>query len=428
VAKKPGDIFETLAKHAVQSIELRYTEAGGAARCASIPAERLDAATLSEGFALDPGAILLPDVASAHLDPFRAAPTLVLLCDLLDAEDEDPRRLAKRAEEALAASGAADAVQIGSELRYYVFDAVAYENAPDATGYRLEPSAAGELDALRSEVLVALHAAGIEVALQRAIPGASGQTALELRPRPLVRAADAVLGAKHAIRAVAESRGKSATFMPKPLANAPGSGFRVSLGLLKDGKSPFFDKDGWSTASQTMLFFIGGVLAHVDSLLGLCAPSANSYTRLAEERLLVAFGPSRAATAVAVDPPGLAETRFPRIAFRPPDLSANPYLAFAALLCAGLDGIAGRIDPISAGFGPLDARPPRGPGANGLRALAPALRDALDALDRDQAYLTGGGVFSAALLSNLSAKRRATEVVALERLPHPYEYELSFDC
>ena len=430
-AAKAADVLETIAAHAVHTVDLRYSVAGGAWCSAGVPSERLDANALLAGIALEPGALLVPDLDSAYLDGQRAAPTLVLICDLVEPGDEDPRRLAKRAEARLSASGIADSLQIAAELRYYVFDAIGYENAPDATGYRIEAGSTGELDALRAEILVALRANGIEVAVQRAIARSPAQTALELRPRSLLRAADALLCAKHTVRAVVERRGKSATFMPKPLAGSPGSALRVGLSLLKDGKSPFFDKDGWACASQTLLFFVGGLLTHADSLLALCAPSANSYTRLAaaEQPLLVAFGPSHAATAVAVDPPGRPEAKHPRIDFRPPDASANPYLAFAALLCAGLDGVERRIDPISAGFGPLEAAVPRGrTAAAKLRRLAPTLGAALDAFAADHAYLTAGDVFGDAFIRRWSEARRAREVIPLEARPHPFEYELSYDC
>ena len=424
-AKKANELLDTIAKHGVQTVLLRYGTAH-----ASIPPERLDAAALLEGIALEPGTTLVPDLDSAHLDPFAAAPALVLVCDLLDAADEDPRRVAKRAEARLTASGFADSLHVGSELRYYVFDEVAYENAPDATGYQLDAIAERELEAIRAEVLGALKASGVEAGVQRSVAGAPGQTALDLRAKPLTRAADSVFATKIAVKAVAARHGKSATFMPKPLAGSAGSALRVRMSPNKDGKSPFFDKDGWAAASQTMLFFIGGLLAHADSLLALCAPSANSYTHFAslDVPLLLAFGRGNAATAVTVDAPGRDDAKTPRVEFRAADLSANPYLAFAALLCAGLDGLARRTDPISSGFGPLETGATRRPAKPQFRGLAPHLGAALDALEKDRAYLTEGGVFGDAFLRRRSEALRANEIAAFWGRPHPLEYALTYEC
>jgi glutamine synthetase len=237
-----------------------------------------------------------------------------------------------------------------------------------------------------------------------------------------------VLCAKGVIKTAAERRGKSATFMPKALSGSPGCGLRINAGLVKDGKSRFFDKRGWAGASQMLLHFVGGLLAHVDSLLAICAPSANSFARFAamDEPLYVAFGPSHAATLVAVDSPG--EGKPPQLEFRGADLSANPYLAFAALLCAGVDGMLRSIDPISAGFGPLEGDIASGPGASAApRKAAANLGAALDALEREGAYLSDGDVFGTGLLRRWSEARRA-ELRALATRPHPYEFAQSYEC
>lgn len=420
--KKAADVLELIAQNAVRAVHLRFAGADGAARSASLPAQRLDAAALLEGIPLEPGVVLVPDAGSAHLDPFAGAQTLVLACDVVDGGGDDPRLVVKRAEARLISEGIADAVSVGCELSYHVFAGAAFENAPDATGYRLDAATESELSAVRADVVAALDACGLEAGLQCALP--FGQSTVELGPASPCRAGDAVLCAKHAIKSVAERHDKSATFMPLPMAGRPGNALRLTLGLLKDGKSPFFDKDGWSGASQKLLYFVGGVLAHAGSLSALCRPSLNSYTLSAGacEPLLTAFGPARAATLVAVGSPS-RELKARCVEFRGADLSANPHYAIAAMLCAGLDGIARRIDPISAGYGPFDGRVATGPGAPAaVRERTPTLGSALDELERDSAYLTAGGVFGAPFLRRWVEARRA-DVAELATRPHPYEFE-----
>lgn len=415
MAKKPADVLEMVAKHGVGIVDLRYCAENGGWHGASVPAARLDAAALSDGIVAGSGK-LVPDLESATLDALAATPTLALICDRVDAAEDDPRLLLKRAR--ARAASLADEIEAGSTLRYSLFDALAYEDAADARGYRLEACAPREASEVRSQVLAALLAAGVDVAFLRANPDAPEQSELEVNALPLVAAADAVTTAKQIVTAVAERSGKSATFMPKPSEALPGNAWTVRIGLLKDGKSPFFEKSGWAGSSQTLLHFVGGLLAHADSLAALCAPSTNSYKRLAAEPLLLAFGERHPASVVAVR----ADAKTPRIESRLPDATAQPHLALAALICAGLDGVARRSDPISAGFGPLE--PAHGKPATSLEKLRKpvgSLGSALDALERDHAYLTEGEVFPESAVRAWLQARRA-DVAAIDLRPHPAEF------
>jgi glutamine synthetase len=425
MAKKTGDVLELIAKHGVSVVGLRYAGDDGAWRIASIPAERVDARALAEGFELRPGVTLLPDQESAHLDPLHATATLALICSRRDAAGDDPRQLVERAEARLQASGVADAATIGCRLRYSVFASAAFEDAPDACGVRLETAGAHRLDAVRADVLVTLAASGVEIEMQQPLAGA--RTALDLAARAPARAGDAILTAKHVVKTVAARHGLSATFMPQAVAGGEGNGLDVRLHLNKDGKSPFYDKAGWAGASQTLLFAAGGLLAHADSLLALCAPSLNSHTRLAAEPRFVAFGSSRAPTVVAIDPTPGGAARAPRLTVRLGDASANPYALFAALLCAALDGVAQRVDPISAGYGPFESAAGTGAAQASPRVLAAGLARALDALERDHGYLSEGGVFDEAALRRWSDSRR-DQILAIAARPQPSEYALSYDC
>jgi glutamine synthetase len=222
---------------------------------------------------------------------------------------------------------------------------------------------------------------------------------------------------------VAARNGKTATFMPRPLFGEPGSSLRVRQALWKDGKPLFYDASGYAGASQTMLYYIGGLLAHADSLLAFTAPTTNSYRRDRTDRRASAIAFSSHAQAavvrIATTEPAAAKTQ--RVEFRAADPSANPYLAFAAMLCAGLDGIRRRIDPVRAGYGPLDANHAAG------RTTVASLEAALAALSADREYLTVAGVFAESFVSGYIERAMTTHVDAIAARPHPYEFELSYD-
>jgi glutamine synthetase len=420
MSKKPADVLETIAKNGVRTVDLRYADRTGAWRSAIVPAERFDTTAFGDGVRLDAGVRLVPDPNAAYLDPFRGMPALIVVCDRVDASGGCPRSIAKRAESASHAGGWADAVRVAAEIRYYVVDART-PGAHDAPG---RIACGSELDDVRDDALATLAACGLDVAAQRENASEPAQTILVLANAGLVAAADAAMLAKSIVKRAAERRGLAATFMALPFFGRAPSGAVVAVGALKGARSPFYDKDGWACASQTALFFAGGVLAHADSLLALCAPATNSFRRFAAGDVpTVALGAGAANTAAAVVAHG---DKTPFVEFRAGDCTANPYLAYAAILCAGLDGVARRIDPISAGYGPVEAAAPRRKSGPAPRALVSTLGAALDALERDDAYLCAGEVFGKAFIREwIEAKRNAA--IAVESRPHGFEIATAFD-
>jgi glutamine synthetase len=238
---------------------------------------------------------------------------------------------------------------------------------------------------------------------------------------------------KYVVKNVAARHNKTVTFMPKPLFGDNGSGMHVHQSIWKDGKPLFFDANGYGEASDLMLYYIGGLLTHIDSLLAFCAPTTNSYKRLVphyEAPVNVAFSARNRSAAIRIPMFYQGNAKAKRLEFRPPDPTANPYLAFAALLCAGLDGIKRKIDPVAAGFGPLDANiyelPPEE--AAKIKTVPGSLRESLDALASDHAYLTSGGVFSEDFIEQWISYKHDKELKPVEIRPHPYEFYLYFDA
>jgi glutamine synthetase len=261
----------------------------------------------------------------------------------------------------------------------------------------------------------------------------AGQAEIDFNYDSLVRTADNVMALKYVVKNVALRNGKTATFMPKPLFGDNGSGMHCHQSLWKDGKPLFFDRSGYAECSQTMLYYIGGLLAHIDSVLAFAAPTTNSYKRLVphyEAPVNVAFSARNRSAAIRIPMFFSGNPKAKRLEFRPPDATANPYLAFSAMLLAGLDGIKRKIDPVKAGYGPLDKNiyelPPEESAK--LRTVPGSLRAALEALAADHEYLTAGGVFSKDFITRWIDYKMETEVKPVEIRPTPYEFELYFDA
>jgi glutamine synthetase len=264
--------------------------------------------------------------------------------------------------------------------------------------------------------------------------GTAGQTEIDIRYNTLLDQADAVMIYKYVTRNVARRHGKTVTFMPKPLFGDNGSGMHVHQSLWKAGKNLFYSPTGYAELSQLALYYIGGLLTHIDSLMAFCAPTTNSYRRLVphfEAPVNVAFsmGNRSAAVRIPIFFKGPKYSKSKRIEFRPPDCAANPYLAFSAMLMAGLDGIKRKIDPTKAGFGPLDKNiyelPERE--AKRIKSVPGSLDASLSALEADNAYLLQGGVFSADLIDTWIDYKRTKELHEVKLRPVPYEFYLYHD-
>jgi glutamine synthetase len=438
-----------------------------------MPAERLGDELLRDGVAFDGSSIagyaqgatsdmtLLPDPSTAVLEPFWDRPTLSLVCDIRRGDGgpfaADPRGVARRAEEWMRSSGIADSVRMSPELEFYVFDSVrtacdthrsSYEidaeeaewNGQQAGGHGTRLPLRGgyhalppqdRLHRLRDDIVHQVQAAGIPVKYHHHEGGGPGQCEIELLFHPLLGAGDAVMTVKYLIRVLADRAGRTATFMPKPLWNAAGSGMHVHQHLFLDGRPLFWDADGWAGVSETALFYIGGLLHHGPALLGLTNPSTNSYKRLVsgfEAPVHLIYGLANRSAAVRIPAAGRTPAT-KRIEFRPPDATGNIYLSLAAMLMAGLDGIRRKLDPREAGFGPFDQKLASRPASERppLRTLPLSLDEALLALERDHDFLLEGDVFDAATLATwIDLKRREIDDVAAR--PHPREIDLYYDA
>lgn len=464
-------VLEMISEKGIRMLDLKFVDLPGMLHHLSVPVEVVDAGQLSEGFFFDGSSIrgfrgiaesdmiLRPDPATAVQDPFVEGPTLSLMADVLEpglkAYSRDPRGVARRAEQYLRESGIADASHWGVEIEFFVFDNVRFQTGPDASFYYVDSDEAhwssgrvpnggykvkhqqgylralpidGQTD-LRTAMTRQLQALGLVVERHHHEVATAGQNEINFRFSTLTDTADKAMLYKYAVKNVARAHGKTATFMPKPLYQNSGNGMHCNQSLVKDGVNLFHDADGYANLSQLALWYIGGLLTHVDALLAITNPTTNSYKRLVpgyEAPTSLAF--SRANRSAAVRIPISLSPRTTRIEFRTPDPTANPYLALAAQLMAGLDGIRRRIDPTAAGFGPVDVDIYHQPEATllKLRQVPSSLRQAVEALKADHDFLLEGGVFSEDLIETFVALKEE-EIRRLETHPHPVEFEMYYD-
>ena len=405
--------------------------------------------------------VLVPDLRTGVVDPFWEMSTLSFVCTTLEADTHavftnDPRNIAIRAEQFLVDLGIADESRWGPEFEFYVFDDVAYENGINRAGYRLDSKEADwnsmegghghyiplhggyhaippkdRLYNLRAEMSMILESMGIPVKYHHHEVGGPGQSEIETPMMGLIAAGDATMMVKYVSKMVAHRRGQAVTFMPKPLYGEAGSGMHFHQQLFKNGVNAFYDPEGYGCLSQTALYYIGGLLTHGAALLAFTNPSTNSYRRLVpgfEAPVNAFFSLGNRSAAIRI-PKYATEPDSARFEFRPPDATCNVYLALAAQLMAGLDGIRNRIDPTEAGFGPIDADVFSWSDAQraAIQQLPGSLDEALRALEADHAFLLAGDVFSPELIQNWVAYKRSEEYYPVRNRPHPFEVSLYFD-
>jgi glutamine synthetase len=462
-----ASILERIRKDAVPVVDFRFTDLRGRWQHLGFAAAGVNERVLTEGVMFDGSAVagwrdasqsdlmLIPDLASAVMDPFSAQPTLILICDVAEpgmgtGYERCPRSIARRAEAHLAGGGQADRLMVATEAAFHLFDDVRSEvRANEAfwrvdaeegpynagtrydlgnAGHRFAPgvpyavSPADHASDLRAEIATQLQTMGLEVQQHHHDPAPS-QSELNLAASPLRTAADRLQIYRYVVHSVASSYGKTATFMPKPMAGLPGAGLEIQQALWQ-GDRPLFAGRGYGDLSDLCLHFIGGILQHAHALNAFTNPTTNSYRRLAPgsgaPRHLAYAALNRSA---AIRLPFAARPQDKRLELRFPDGAANPYLAFAALLMAGLDGIRHKADPGE----PMDRNlydlPPEE--VDELPTLCRTLEDALAALERDRAFLTEGEVFADSMLDAYIALRRA-EIAAVEQVPHPVEFQLYY--
>lgn len=462
--------LELIKQHKVKWIDLRFTDIRGQQHHLTMPARDVDEEFFEVGKMFDgssmPGwkgieasdMILLPDDATAVIDPFTHESTLILFCDVIEPStmqgyDRDPRAIARRAEEFLKSTGIGDTVFVGPEPEFFVFDRVQYKSDMSGAMFRIHsaqaawntdsedqsncghqvqvrggymPTAPTDQDhELRTAMCNALEQMGQEVEVHHHEVATAGQNEIGVKFNTLVAKADEVQTLKYVVRNVADFYGRTATFMPKPLFGDNGSGMHVHMSILADGKNVFAG-EGYAGLSDTALYFIGGIIKHARALNALTNPSTNSYKRLVpgfEAPVMLAYSARNRSASIRI--PHVTSPKARRIEARFPDPAANPYLAFAALLMAGLDGIQNRIHPGDAADKNLYDLPPEE--SKHIPQVCGSLGDALDALDQDRDFLLRGGVFSNDFIDAYLELKRAEEL-RVRTFVHPLEYELYYSC
>jgi glutamine synthetase len=455
----------------VAMVDLKFCDLWGRWRHVTLPAGRFNPRLLETGVGFDGSSlglsavksgdlVLVPELATAFLDPFWDVPTISFLCATLEADSRqpyphDPRTLASRAEEFLRTSGVGEASLWGPEFEFYLFDGVSYENGMNVAAYRVESREADwkshelgsgytiprhggyhaippqdHLHNARTKISMHLESMGVPVTYHHHEVGGPGQCEIETRLLPMVRAADVTLLAKYVARMTAREMGMTATFMPKPLFGEAGSGLHFHQQVWRGDANAFYDAAGYGCLSETARFYIGGLLAHGPAVMALTNPSTNSYRRLVpgyEAPVSAIFSLGNRSAAIRI-PKYANRPESARLEFRPPDATCNPYLAIAAQLMAGIDGVRRRMDPTELGFGPFDEDVFSWPAEKRARikALPTSLDEALDALERDDEFLLEGSVFSREMLHRWVARKRSEERSVRDR-PHPFEIELYYD-
>ena len=466
--KNSKDLIKYIEDESIDFVDVRFTDVAGRWQHFSLPASAFDADSFDEGLGFDGSSIqgfqaieasdmlLLPDPTTAFVDPFTAHETLVIIADIKDPisyelYSKDPRGIAKRAETYLKDSGIADTIYMGPEAEFFVFDGVGFSVDPFDYGFRIvageahtDPDEIGDgywvkpkggyfpappvdkFQDLRSEMVIHLEAAGIPIEVHHHEVATAGQSEIDMRFDTLTKVADSIIKYKYIVRNTAAMLGKTATFMPKPIYGDNGSGMHTHQSLWKNGKPLFYEKGGYVDLSEMAMQYVAGLLAHGPALAALTNPSVNSYRRLvpgyeAPVNLIIS---ARNRSAIIRVPMYSHEPRSKRIEYRAPDPTANPYLAFAGMLMAGLDGIRQGMEPPAPTDKNLYALSARE--ARRIKQLPHSLGDALDALEKDHEFLLEGGVFSADLLeSYIEIKREEIDQVGLR--PTPMEFELYFD-
>ncbi|WP_092561599.1 type I glutamate--ammonia ligase [Bowdeniella nasicola] len=467
-----AEAIEFTKTEGVQFIDVRFCDLPGIMQHFNIPVQAFTEDLFTEGLMFDGSSIrgfqaihesdmkLVPDVTSAFIDPFRPAKTLVVNFFIVDPfTDEpysrDPRNVAAKSEAYLRSTGIADTVYVGAEAEFYVFDDIRFATSAAGGYYHIDSEAAawntGRVEDggnrgyktpykggyfpvspsdhfcdLRDEMVRQMYAVGLNVERSHHEVGTAGQQEINYTFDTLTAAGDNMMKFKYVIKNAAWAAGKTATFMPKPIFGDNGSGMHCHLSLWKDGAPLFYDESGYANLSDTARWFIGGLLEHAPSLLAFTNPSANSYHRLVpgfEAPVNLVYSARNRSACIRIPITGTSP-KAKRVEYRVPDPSANPYLAFAAQLMAGLDGIRNRIEPAE----PID---------KDLYELAPeehsqiaqlpyTLDQALIELERDHDYLTEGDVFTDDLIATWLDYKRTHEIEPLRQRPHPHEFELYF--
>ena len=474
-----NDVMAKIEGEQIRVIDLRFIDLPGLWQHFTVSSKEFSADVFEEGIGFDGSSIrgfqqiqesdmlLFPDASSAFMDPFSAEPTLCLICNVKDpvtGEDysRDPRYIAQKAERYLQSTGIGDTAYFGPEPEFFIFDDVRFGQSYNEGYYHIDagegfwnagrvenPDGAGNsrnlgykirykqgyfpvppMDShqdLRTEMLLALEALGVDIEVHHHEVGTAGQAEIDMRFDSLVNMGDKLLKYKYAVKNVARKHGKTVTLMPKPVFQDNGSGMHVHQSIWKNGRNQFFAAGTYGDLSETAVHYIGGILKHAPALLALTNPTTNSYRRLVpgyEAPINLIYSMRNRSAAVRIPVYSKSE-KAKRVECRFPDPTCNGYLAFSAMLMAGLDGIQNKIMPPEPMDKDLYDLPPEELGK--IESTPGDLAQVLDALEADHDFLLKGDVFTPDVIENWISYKRENEVDAMRLRPHPWEFALYFD-
>ncbi|HEY8538134.1 MAG TPA: glutamate--ammonia ligase [Steroidobacteraceae bacterium] len=465
----PAEVLSMLKEKEVKFVDLRFTDTRGKEQHVSVPAHTIDQAFFEDGKMFDGSSIagwkginesdmvLMPDPESAVIDPFYEETTVILRCDVLEPStmqgyERDPRSIAKRAEAYLKSTGIGDKALFGPENEFFIFDDVRFGTTMQGAFFEINSAEAAwssskqyeggnkahrpgvkggyfpvppvdSFQDVRSAMCLALQELGLKVEVHHHEVATAGQCEIGVAANTLVRKADEVQLLKYAVHNVANAYGKTATFMPKPIVGDNGNGMHVHQSISKEGK-PLFAGDKYAGLSDLALYYIGGIIKHAKALNAFTNASTNSYKRLVpgfEAPVMLAYSARNRSASIRI--PWVSNPKARRIEVRFPDSTANPYLAFTAMLMAGLDGIQNKIHPGDPADKDLYDLPPEE--AKNIPEVCYSLEQALEALDKDRAFLKAGGVFTDDVIDAYIALKMQ-EVTKVRMSTHPLEFELYY--
>ena len=468
--KTANDVLNMLKEKDVKFVDLRFTDTKGKMQHVTADGTCVDDAMFTDGYAFDGSSIagwksieasdmlLMPDPASAHIDPFFAQTTMALFCDVLEPStgemyERDPRSIAKKSEAYMQSLGLGDKVYFGPEAEFFIFDHARYDQTSHSGFYYLDseegawnmgqeginfggklrhkqgyfPVAPADTQQdIRSEMVLEMEKIGIEVEKHHHETATGGQAEIDIRFDTLLRTADKMMMYKYIVKNVARRHGKTVTFMPKPLFGDAGSGMHTHQSIWKEGKPLFAGKD-YAGISQLCLYYIGGILKHAPALAAFTNPTTNSYKRITpgfEAPVLLAYSSRNRSAGVRI-PMYSPSPKAKRIEVRFPDPSCNPYLAFSAMLMAGLDGIQNKINPGEPAEKDLYDLDPKE--AASIPTMPGSLDEAMNSLEKDYQFLLKGEVFTEDLVEAWIGYKRSKEIDPLRLRPHPYEFYMYYD-
>jgi len=472
MANTPQEVLQYIKDNNIQMVDLKFVDMLGTWQHCTFYYDQIDESAFDVGVPFDGSSIrgwkainesdmsMVADPTTAWIDPFYAEPTLSMICSIKEPRtgnpySRDPRSIAQKAVDYLATTGLADVAYFGPEAEFFVFDDVRFDQTENKGYYYLDsvegrwnsgkeeecgnlankPAYKGgyfpvapidTMQDLRTEMLLVMAKCGVPIEKHHHEVATGGQNELGFKFAPLIQAADYLMTYKYVIKNVGKKHGKTVTFMPKPLFKDNGSGMHTHQSLWKGGQ-PLFWGDGYANLSEMALHYIGGLIKHAPALLALTNPSTNSYKRLVpgfEAPVNLAYSQGNRSASIRIPLSG-PNPKAKRLEFRCPDATANPYLAFAAMLCAGIDGIKNKIDPgASLDVDIYELTPEE---LSKVPSTPGSLEAALEALEKDHDFLISGGVFTKDFISNWISYKLDNEVNPMRLRPHPYEFALYYD-